>query len=98
MASYLMQFSFTAQGIQQIKDSPARVEAAKQTVRAMGGEVREFYAILGSAHDTLFILEAPDDAAVARMVLAIGSRGYVRTETHRLFTEEEYGKVIRSLP
>lgn len=98
MASYLVLFGFTPQGIQQIKESPARVEAAKQTVRSLGGEVQAFYGILGAAHDTMFIVEAPDDEALARMVLAIASKGYVRTETHRLLTEDEYRKVIRSLP
>lgn len=98
MASYLILFGFTSQGIQQIKDSPARVEAAKQTVRTMGGEVRASYAIMGSAHDTLFIVEAPNDEAVARMVFAIAVPGYVRTETHRLFNDNEFGKIVRSLP
>jgi uncharacterized protein with GYD domain len=98
MASYLVLFGFTSQGIQQIKESPARVEAAKQTVRSLGGEVKAFYGILGSAHDTMFIVEAPDDEAVAKMVLTIAAKGYVRTESHRLFTEDEYRKVIRSLP
>jgi len=98
MASYLMLFGFTAQGIQQIKESPKRVEAAKQTIRSLGGEARAFYGILGSAYDTMFIVEAPGDEAVARMALAIGALGNVRTETHRLFTEDEFAKVIRSLP
>jgi uncharacterized protein with GYD domain len=98
MASYLMLFGFTEQGIQQIKDSPARVDAARETIRSMGGEVRAFYAMMGAAHDTLFIVEAPNDEAVARMVFAIASRGFVRTETHRLFNENEFGKIVRSLP
>lgn len=98
MASYLVLFGFTAQGIQQIKDSPKRVEAARQVVRSMGGEVRSFYAIVGSAHDTMFVVEAPNDEAVAKMVLAIGAQGFVRTETHRLFTEDEFKKVVASLP
>ncbi|WP_303907681.1 GYD domain-containing protein [Thiohalomonas denitrificans] len=98
MHIYLIFFGFTAQGIQDIKESPARVEAAKETVRTMGGEMKAFYGILGSEFDTIFILEAPDDEAVAKMVLAIASGGNVRTETHRLFTEDEYKKVISSLP
>jgi uncharacterized protein with GYD domain len=99
MASYLVLFGFTAQGIQRIKDSPARVDAAKQTVRSLGGEVKAFYGILGDRQsDTMFIVEAPDDEAIARMVLAIADQGNVRTETHRLFTEDEFRKVIRSLP
>ena len=98
MHTYLVLFGFTGQGIQKIKDSPARVEAAKKTVKAMGGETKAFYGILGSQFDTLFILEAPDDEAVAKMALAIASGGNVRTETHRLFTETEYRKVISALP
>jgi uncharacterized protein with GYD domain len=98
MQTYLIFFAFTAQGIQNIKESPARVEAAKETVRTMGGEMKAFYGMLGSQFDTMFILEAPDDEAVTKMVLAIASGGNVRTETHRLLTEDEYRKVIATLP
>ncbi len=98
MASYLSLFGFTEQGIRNIKESPARVEAARQTVRSLGGEVKAFYGIIGSPHDTMFVVEAPSDEAVARMVLAIAAQGNVRTETHRLFTEDEYRSVILSLP
>ena len=98
MASYMVLFGFTPQGIQNIKESPKRVDAAKQLVRSMGGEVRAFYAILGSAHDTMFIVEAANDETISKMVLAIAAQGNVRTETHRLFTEDEFKKVIGSLP
>jgi len=98
MHTYAIFFGFTAQGIQEIRESPSRVEAAKQTVTSMGGEVKAFYGMLGSQFDTMFILEAPDDEAVAKMVLVIGSGGKVRTETHRLFTEAEYRKLISALP
>lgn len=98
MNTYLIFFAFTAQGITDIKESPARVEAAKEVVRSMGGEMKTFYGILGSEFDTIFIIEAPDDQAVAKMVLSVASGGNVRTETHRLFTEDEYRNMISSLP
>jgi uncharacterized protein with GYD domain len=84
--------------MENIKESPARVEAAKQTVRKLGGEVRAFYAILGSEFDTMFIIEAQDEQKAAEMVLAIASHGYVRTRTHRLFNEDEFRSIISSLP
>jgi uncharacterized protein with GYD domain len=87
-------FNFTQKGIKEIKDSPARVTAAKEVIRKMGGEVRAFYAILGSQYDTMFILDAPNDEKLGGMVLAIARLGYVRTQTHRLFSEDEYGKII----
>ncbi len=48
-------------------------------------------------YDTLFILEAPDDEAMAKAALAISSLGNVRTKTHRAFTEAEYRKLCASL-
>ncbi len=98
MASYLIQFTFTQKGVEKIKESPERVAAAKETVRNFGGEVKAFYGILGSQYDTMFIVEAPDDQAVAKMVLAIAVPGNVRTRTNRLFSEEEYKSIISSLP
>lgn len=98
MHTYMIFFGFTAQGIQHIKESPARVEAAKETVRAIGGQMKAFYGILGSQFDTVFIIEAPDDEAVAKMALGIASEGNVRTETHRLFTEDEYRNIMNALP
>lgn len=96
--TYIIFFGFTAQGIENIKQSPARVEAAKETVRAFGGEVKAFYGILGSDFDTIFIVEAPNDEAVSKMVLTIASSGNVRTQTHRLFTEQQYRRLISELP
>lgn len=98
MAAYLIQFSFTQKGMEQINESPARVASAKETIRRMGGEVKVFYGILGSQYDTMFIIEAPDDGKVAEMVLSIAALGNVRTQTHRLFSEEEYKSIISSLP
>ena len=98
MATYVMTFSFTQQGIQQIKESPSRVEAAKKTVQALGGEVQAFYGVLGAEFDTMFILEAPDEEAVARMSLAISALGNVRTSTHRAFPEAEYRRIVAGVP
>ncbi len=97
MATYIILFRFTQQGIKNIKDSPDRVDAAKQTFRAMGAEVKEFYSVMGK-YDTVFVVEAPDDKTIAKLTLAIGSLGNVRTETLRAFTEDEYRKIIADLP
>ena len=43
------------------------------------------------------VIEAPNDEAYAKTVLAIGTHGAVRTQTLRAFTEEEYRKIIAGL-
>ncbi len=97
MVTYIILFRFTQQGIKNIKESPDRVAAAKQTFRVMGAEVKEFYLVMGK-YDTVFVVEAPDDETIAKLTLAIGSLGNVRTETLRAFTEDEYRKIIADLP
>ena len=49
-------------------------------------------------YDVVTIAEFPDDETVARAGLAGASQGYVRSETLRAFTEEEYRKIVGSLP
>ena len=97
MATYIVLMSYTQQGIEKIKEGPSRLDRAKQKAQAMGAEVTEFYLTMGR-HDVVFVVEAPDDETVAKLNLSFGSRGNVRTETLRAFTEEEYRKIIAALP
>jgi uncharacterized protein with GYD domain len=89
--------NWTQQGIQNIKESPSRLEASKKLFKSMGIKLKEFYLVLGR-YDTVAILEAPNDEAVAKAALIVGSLGAVRTDTLRAFKEDEYRKIIASLP
>ncbi len=97
MPTYITLLNFTQQGIEKIKDGPARLDAAKQAFRAMGAEIKAFYLVMGQ-YDAVVVAEAPDDETVAKLALATGSLGNVRTETLRAFTEDEYRKIVASLP
>lgn len=97
MPTYITLLQYTQQGAEKIKDSPTRLEAAKQSVRALGGQLKAFYLVMGQ-YDAVVISEAPDDETAARFALATAGRGYVRTQTLRAFTEDEYRKIIASLP
>ncbi len=97
MATYIVLNSWTQRGIEQVKESPARLDAAKQAAQAMGAEIKAFYLVMGR-YDMVIVAEAPDDETVAKLALATGAQGTVRTETLRAFTEDEYRKIIGSLP
>ena len=97
MTTYIMLARFTQQGIQHIKESPNRLNAGKQAFRSMGAELKEFYLVSGQ-YDIVTIFEAPDDETMAKVVLALGSKGNVKTETLRAFTEDEYVKLVSDLP
>ena len=97
MPTYISLYRWTQQGIEQIKESPTRFDAAKQAMREMGAELRAFYLTMGQ-YDMVAIWEAPDEQTAARAALALGSRGAVRSETLRAFTEDEYRQIITTLP
>lgn len=97
MPTYVSLLNYTHQGIQNIKDSPKRLDAAKKLLKGMGGELKEFYLTMG-AYDIVVVAEAPSDEAMAKFALAVGSAGNVRTTTLKAFTEAEYRKIIQGLP
>ena len=97
MATYILLSRFTQQGAQTIKDGPARLDAARQTLRSLGAELKDFYLTTGQ-YDAVVVVEAPDDETVARASLAIGAVGNVRLETLRAFTEDEYRGIVGALP
>lgn len=97
MATYIMLLNWTEQGIQNIKDSPKRLDSAKKAFRAAEAKLKEFYMAMGR-YDMVVVAEAPDDETIARVVLMLGSAGNVRTETLKAFTEAEYRKIIAGLP
>jgi len=97
MPTYISLLNFTQQGIEKIKESPARLDKARQAFKAMGAELKAFYLVMGR-YDAVVISEAPNDETVGKLVLMIGAQGNVRTETLRAFTEDEYRKMIAALP
>jgi uncharacterized protein with GYD domain len=96
MATYIMLVNWTQKGIENVKDSPARLDSAKQAFLAAGAEIKEFYLVTGQ-YDMVVIGEAPDDETVAKLALTIGSGGAVRTETLRAYPEDVYRNIIASL-
>jgi len=97
MPTYITLMEWTQQGIQSAKEAPARLDAGKRLVKSMGGEIKAFYLVMGE-YDFVLISEAPNDETVAKAIIMTGMQGFVRTRTMRAFTEDEYRKIIESLP
>ena len=97
MPTYVTLMRYTEQGLRNIKESPARLEAAKKAFQAAGAEVKAFYLALGN-YDAVLVTEGPSDEVAAQLALSIGAQGNVRTDTMRVFSEAEYRKLISALP
>lgn len=97
MPTYIQLLRFTQKGVENIKGGPGRLEEAKKRARERGANIREFYLTLGQ-YDAVLVSELPNDEAAAAAALGAASMGYIRTETLRAFTEEEYKKLVAGLP
>jgi uncharacterized protein with GYD domain len=96
-ATFVVLLRWTKKGIEHVKDSPSRYEDFKKSVGAADGDVLSFHMTLG-AFDLVTVIEVPDDETGARITLAVRSLGNVQVETLRAFKEEEYRKILDSLP
>ena len=96
MATYIVLTNFTDQGIRNVKDSTKRADAVKEMAKKFGITAKEFFWTLGS-YDVVAIFEAPDDASITALGLAIGAGGNVRTQTLRAFSREEMNGVLAKL-
>ena len=97
MPTYISLVNYTPKGIENVKESPQRLDAAKKAFKGMGAELKEFYLVMGR-YDIILVTEAPNDETVAKIALALGSLGNVRTESFRAFKEDEYREIVSALP
>ncbi len=97
MANYLVLTQWTEKGITNVKGSPGRLDDAKKVLKRLGVEIKSFHLLMGE-YDHAILVEAPSDEALAKALLLLGSNGNIRTHSMRAFTEDEYRKVIGSLP
>ena len=96
MPTYVILGNYTDQGIRNIRESPQRLDAARQAIEAVGGSIQWFLTM--GQYDFVIIGEAPSDEVYAAIVLAVGSQGNIRTTSLKAFPEPEYRRIIQGLP
>jgi len=97
MPTYIAMLKWTPQGLHNIKQSPSRLDAARKGFEAAGAKMKDFFMVTGQ-YDMVAVIDAPDDTAVAKAMLAATSLGSITSQTCRAFTEDEYRKIITGLP
>ena len=97
MPTYIVMFKWTPQGLKDIKQSPSRLDAGRKAFERSGLKMKEFYMVMGQ-YDCVAIAEAPDDATLAKAILATTAQGSITSETCRAFTEAEYREIVAGLP
>ncbi len=93
MATYIVLASFTDQGIRAGKDTVKRADATREHAKKMGVTMKNIHWTTGS-YDVVIEFDAPDDATMAALGMAIGSAGNVRTQTLRAFSRDEMTGIL----
>jgi uncharacterized protein with GYD domain len=96
MPHFVTLIRYTQQGITKIKESPARLDAARKSAEKAGGKIHAWYLTMGR-YDAMLVSEFPNDETAAKFTLSVGALGNVTTETLKAFTEAEYRKIVGGL-
>jgi uncharacterized protein with GYD domain len=96
MTTFVSLVNFTDQGIRNVKDSPARLQAFESVAEKLGVKMKGAYYTVGE-YDMVIITEGTDEAATAAL-LKVSSLGNVRSRTLRGFSAEEMQKILSKVP
>ena len=89
MAIYVMLTNLTDEGRKTLKHNPGRIKEVNKEVEAMGVKILAQYSVLGP-YDFINILEAPDNVAVSKVAMEVGSRGTLQTMTMSAMSLDEF--------
>ena len=80
MPTFAMLSTLGPDGSARLRENPERLREVRGEVEAMGVKVLQQYAVLGQ-WDFLNIIEAPDEATMAKVATTLASRGTLKTMT-----------------
>ena len=92
-ATYIALLTYTDQGVRNLKQSPQRAQAFRQSAEAAGIKVLAQLWTAGAC-DGVLILEADSEAKVLGTLASLAALGNVRTQSLRAFDAAEFGAIV----
>ena len=96
MRNYVVLINWAEQGIKNVKDTVKRAKSFGSALEKAGCKSLGFYYTIGR-YDMVSVIEAPNDEAVASVLLSTGSLGNIRPETLKAFSTAEATNIIEKL-
>jgi uncharacterized protein with GYD domain len=93
MATFVVLAKWTDKSFAAMQDAAKVSEQIKQSVKAMGAEIKAWYMLMGQ-YDEMCILEAPNAETVAKIVISLSAQYGGKTETMQAFSEAEAMKLL----
>lgn len=88
MAKYILLSKLTEDGRKTLKTKPERIKEVNKEIEAFGVKVLEQYAVLGP-YDFVNLVEAPDNEAIFKVSVELGSRGTIQITSMPAITIDE---------
>ena len=90
MPKYLIEASYTVEGVRGVKDAggSSRRDAVAKVAESVGGHLESFYFAFGD-HDVYTVVDLPDNESAATVALTVNAAGGATIRTVVLLTPEE---------
>jgi len=96
MPTYITLAKFTGQGAETIQDTTKRAKMFMELAKRRKVSYKGIYWTMGR-FDVISVFEAPDDETATALVLDLGSKGNVSTQTMRAFSTKEMDKILAKI-
>ncbi len=97
MVRYVVLLTLTEKGIAAVKDSPNRAESFRAAAAKAGVSIETLFWTVGQ-YDGMIVLNAPDEAAAAAVVLELGKGNHTRSCMLRAFDADEFRNILGKMP
>ena len=92
MPIFIVLGNWTDEGFKNAKDAPNRIKETHKAVAEAGGKMQLYYTL--GEYDFIMVVDVPNDKAIIKTLVWLGSKGNVRTKTLKAWTEDEAAKVL----
>ncbi len=95
MAKYILLSTLTESGRETLKKNPERIKEVNKELKELGVEVLKQWAVLGP-YDFVNLVEAPDNEAIFKLSVELGSRRTIEITSMPAITIDELIKSLKS--
>jgi uncharacterized protein with GYD domain len=97
MAKYLLQVSYTTEGVQGVlkEGGSSRKAMVEDLIGSLGGSLEAFYFAFGD-DDVVTIVDLPSNVTAAAVSMAVGAAGAAGVSTTVLLTPEEIDQAAQT--
>jgi uncharacterized protein with GYD domain len=86
--------TLTSEGRKTIKERPERIKEVNKEIETFGAKVLQQYAVLGK-FDFVNIVEAPNNEAITKVSIELGSRGTVHIMSMPAIPIDDFLTIIK---